>query len=201
MNTRARRVLKEFGLPVSRGRAIFYARRGGGRGAGARRAALGGEVADPCRRPRQGQVQGSRGRREGRRAPRQAPSRRSRPSPSEMLGHTLVTIQTGEAGKQVNRLYIEDGSDIESELYLSMLVDRADRPHRLRRLDGRRHGHRESRPRHAGEDPHLLRRSGDRRHAPSRPHSSPRRWASRAPSPRRPRTGHASSMPPSPRRT
>src|SRR6187431_2050536 len=43
----------------------------------------------------------------------------------EMLGNTLVTIQTGEAGKQVNRLYIEDGSDIESELYLSMLVDRA----------------------------------------------------------------------------
>jgi succinyl-CoA synthetase beta subunit len=41
-----------------------------------------------------------------------------------MLGKTLVTIQTGEAGKQVNRLYIEDGSDIESEFYLSMLVDR-----------------------------------------------------------------------------
>jgi succinyl-CoA synthetase beta subunit len=43
----------------------------------------------------------------------------------QMLGKTLVTIQTGEAGKQVNRLYIEDGSDIESEFYLSMLVDRA----------------------------------------------------------------------------
>ena len=43
---------------------------------------------------------------------------------SEMLGHTLVTAQTGEAGKQVNRLYIEDGSDIEKEFYLSMLVDR-----------------------------------------------------------------------------
>src|SRR5215212_12068200 len=42
----------------------------------------------------------------------------------QMLGKTLVTIQTGEAGKQVNRLYIEDGSDIESEFYLSMLVDR-----------------------------------------------------------------------------
>src|SRR3954464_123192 len=33
----------------------------------------------------------------------------------QMLGRTLVTIQTGDAGKQVNRLYIEDGSDIESE--------------------------------------------------------------------------------------
>jgi succinyl-CoA synthetase beta subunit len=43
---------------------------------------------------------------------------------SEMLGHTLVTKQTGPSGKQVNRLYIEDGSDIEKEFYLSMLVDR-----------------------------------------------------------------------------
>jgi succinyl-CoA synthetase beta subunit len=43
----------------------------------------------------------------------------------EMLGNTLVTVQTGEAGKQVNRLYIEDGSDIEKEFYLSALVDRA----------------------------------------------------------------------------
>jgi succinyl-CoA synthetase beta subunit len=42
----------------------------------------------------------------------------------EMLGNTLVTIQTGPSGKQVNRLYIEDGSDIEKEFYLSMLVDR-----------------------------------------------------------------------------
>jgi succinyl-CoA synthetase beta subunit len=41
-----------------------------------------------------------------------------------MLGHTLVTNQTGPAGKQVNRLYIEDGADIEKELYLSLLVDR-----------------------------------------------------------------------------
>ena len=42
----------------------------------------------------------------------------------EMLGNTLVTIQTGPAGKQVNRLYIEDGSDIEKEFYFSILVDR-----------------------------------------------------------------------------
>jgi len=42
----------------------------------------------------------------------------------EMLGNTLVTVQTGPAGKQVNRLYIEDGSDIEKEFYLSALVDR-----------------------------------------------------------------------------
>jgi len=42
----------------------------------------------------------------------------------QMLGSTLVTIQTGPAGKQVNRLYIEDGSDIAKEFYLSALVDR-----------------------------------------------------------------------------
>ncbi|MBR2120064.1 MAG: succinate--CoA ligase subunit beta, partial [Afipia sp.] len=42
----------------------------------------------------------------------------------QMLGATLVTIQTGPAGKQVNRLYLEDGSDIEKEFYLSLLVDR-----------------------------------------------------------------------------
>jgi succinyl-CoA synthetase beta subunit len=43
---------------------------------------------------------------------------------AEMLGNTLVTIQTGDAGKQVNRLYVTDGVDIAKEYYLSMLVDR-----------------------------------------------------------------------------
>ena len=42
----------------------------------------------------------------------------------EMLGNTLVTIQTGEHGKQVNRLYITDGADIAKEIYLALLVDR-----------------------------------------------------------------------------
>ncbi|MBO6795617.1 ADP-forming succinate--CoA ligase subunit beta [Maricaulis sp.] len=42
----------------------------------------------------------------------------------EMLGNTLVTHQTGPDGKQVNRLYIEDGADIETELYCSLLVNR-----------------------------------------------------------------------------
>jgi succinyl-CoA synthetase beta subunit len=41
-----------------------------------------------------------------------------------MLGRTLVTHQTGPTGKQVNRIYIEDGSDIERELYLALLIDR-----------------------------------------------------------------------------
>ena len=43
----------------------------------------------------------------------------------QMLGATLVTLQTGEAGRQVNRLYFEDGAAIEKEFYLSMLIDRA----------------------------------------------------------------------------
>ena len=42
----------------------------------------------------------------------------------KMLGRTLVTHQTGPAGKVVNRIYIEDGSGIERELYLALLVDR-----------------------------------------------------------------------------
>ncbi|MEO0720321.1 MAG: ADP-forming succinate--CoA ligase subunit beta, partial [Pseudomonadota bacterium] len=42
----------------------------------------------------------------------------------QMLGKTLVTHQTGPAGKTVGRVYIEEGSDIQRELYLSLLVDR-----------------------------------------------------------------------------
>jgi succinyl-CoA synthetase beta subunit len=41
-----------------------------------------------------------------------------------MLGRTLITKQTGPAGKQVNRVYIEDGSEIKNEFYLAILVDR-----------------------------------------------------------------------------
>src|SRR3954464_7955530 len=43
---------------------------------------------------------------------------------AEMLGKTLVTIQTGPHGKQVQRLYITDGVDIAKEFYLALLVDR-----------------------------------------------------------------------------
>ncbi|PCH93748.1 MAG: ADP-forming succinate--CoA ligase subunit beta, partial [Rhodobacteraceae bacterium] len=42
----------------------------------------------------------------------------------KMLGRTLVTHQTGPAGKVVNRVYLEDGSEIEKELYLAVLLDR-----------------------------------------------------------------------------
>jgi succinyl-CoA synthetase beta subunit len=42
----------------------------------------------------------------------------------QMLGNTLVTAQTGPVGKQVNRVYVEEGAEIAKEFYLSMLVDR-----------------------------------------------------------------------------
>ena len=47
-----------------------------------------------------------------------------RTNAAEMLGKTLVTVQTGAAGKQVQRLYITDGVDIAKEYYLALLVDR-----------------------------------------------------------------------------
>jgi succinyl-CoA synthetase beta subunit len=47
-----------------------------------------------------------------------------RSNAQEMLGNTLVTIQTGDEGKQVNRLYVTDGVDIAKEYYLAILVDR-----------------------------------------------------------------------------
>jgi succinyl-CoA synthetase beta subunit len=46
-------------------------------------------------------------------------------SAAEMLGHILVTKQTGPEGKEVNRVYVEEGCDIARELYLGMLIDRA----------------------------------------------------------------------------
>jgi succinyl-CoA synthetase beta subunit len=48
-----------------------------------------------------------------------------RAAATDMLGNTLVTIQTGPHGKQVNRLYVTDGVDIAKEFYLAFLVDRA----------------------------------------------------------------------------
>ena len=116
-------VLKEFGVPVSNGRAIFKADEAeaaakelggplwvvksqihaGGRGKGKFKEASAGEKGGVRLAKSIDEVKKFAG---------------------EMLGATLVTIQTGPAGKQVNRLYIEDGSDISKEFYLSMLVDR-----------------------------------------------------------------------------
>jgi succinyl-CoA synthetase beta subunit len=69
-------------------------------------------------------------------------------SAAEMLGRVLVTHQTGPKGKQVNRLYIEEGAAIAKEFYLSRDLDGFGG-----RLDRRRHGHRGRGPRHARKDP------------------------------------------------
>ena len=120
----AKAVLKEFGVPVSKGVPVFKADEAeaaakqlpgplwvvksqihaGGRGKGKFKESAAGE---------KGGVRLAKSIDEVKQFAR------------EMLGNTLVTIQTGAAGKQVNRLYIEDGSDIEKEFYLSALVDRA----------------------------------------------------------------------------
>jgi len=119
----AKAVLKEFGVPVSRGVAILKASEAeaaakdlggplwvvksqihaGGRGKGKFKEAAAGD---------KGVVRLAKSIDE------------VKTFAQQMLGNTLVTIQTGPAGKQVNRLYIEDGSDIEKEFYLSILVDR-----------------------------------------------------------------------------
>ncbi len=119
----AKSVLKGFGCPISNGKAIFSASEAetaakelggslwvvksqihaGGRGKGKFKEAAAGE---------KGGVRLAKSVEE------------VKTFAHQMLGNTLVTVQTGPAGKQVNRLYIESGSDIEKEFYLSMLVDR-----------------------------------------------------------------------------
>ncbi len=120
----AKAILKEFGVPVSRGVAIHSA-------AEARKAAeeLGGPVwvvksqIHAGGRGKGKFKEAAAGEKGGVRVAKSIDEveRFSR----EMLGNTLVTVQTGPAGRSVGRLYIEDGADIDKELYLSALVDRA----------------------------------------------------------------------------
>ncbi|AWN40853.1 ADP-forming succinate--CoA ligase subunit beta [Methylobacterium durans] len=120
----AKGVLREFGVPVSRGVAIFDA----SEAEGAARE-LGGPVwvvksqihaGGRGKGSFQGAAPGAKG---GVRVSKSAEEVVQ--NAREMLGQTLVTVQTGPAGKQVNRLYIEEGAQIAAEFYLSMLVDRA----------------------------------------------------------------------------
>ncbi|GEP08521.1 ADP-forming succinate--CoA ligase subunit beta [Methylobacterium gnaphalii] len=119
----AKAVLREFGLPVSRGVAIFKPEE-----AEAAAKELGGPVWVV-----KSQIHaGGRGKGTFKGAPEGAKGGvrvtksidEVKQYAGEMLGQTLVTIQTGPAGKQVNRLYIEEGAQIAAEFYLSMLVDR-----------------------------------------------------------------------------
>ena len=120
----AKQLLKSFGAPVSEGRAVLNA---------AEAEAAAAELPGPLYVVKAQIHAGGRGK--GKFVEPEAGEKggvRLAQSPAEaaeftrqMLGNTLVTKQTGPAGKQVNRIYIEDGSDIETELYLSALVDRA----------------------------------------------------------------------------
>ncbi len=120
----AKAVLKEFGVPVSNGRAIMQASE-----AEAAAKALGGPlwvVKSQIHAGGRGKgkfKEAAAGEKGGVRLAKSIDEVKQ--FASQMLGNTLVTIQTGPHGKQVNRLYIEDGSDIAKEFYLSMLVDRA----------------------------------------------------------------------------
>jgi succinyl-CoA synthetase beta subunit len=120
----AKAVLKEFGVPVSEGRAIMQAS-----DAEAAATALGGPiwvVKSQIHAGGRGKgkfKEAAAGDKGGVRVAKSIDEVKA--YSAQMLGNTLVTIQTGPNGKQVNRLYIEDGSDIAKEFYLSMLVDRA----------------------------------------------------------------------------
>ena len=120
----AKAVLKAFGVPVSEGRAIMQASE-----AEAAATALGGPiwvVKSQIHAGGRGKgkfKEAAAGDKGGVRVAKSIDEVKA--YSAQMLGNTLVTIQTGPNGKQVNRLYIEDGSDIAKEFYLSMLVDRA----------------------------------------------------------------------------
>ncbi|MEL7465658.1 MAG: ADP-forming succinate--CoA ligase subunit beta [Pseudomonadota bacterium] len=119
----AKQLLKEYGAPVSDGRAVTRAEEAK-TAAGALDGPIwvvkaqihaGGRGKGSFKEPEAGEAGGVRIAKSVEEANDFA---------TQMLGRTLVTHQTGPAGKQVNRIYIEDGSDIETELYLALLVDR-----------------------------------------------------------------------------
>jgi succinyl-CoA synthetase beta subunit len=119
----AKALLKEFGVPISRGVPIFKA---------AEAEAAAKELGGPVWVVKSQIHAGGRGKGKFKEASagdkggvRLAKSiDEVKAFAQQMLGATLVTTQTGAAGKQVNRLYIEEGADIAKEFYLSALVDR-----------------------------------------------------------------------------
>jgi succinyl-CoA synthetase beta subunit len=120
----AKVVLKEFGVPVSRGVAIFKPSE-----AGAAARELGGPLWVVKSQIHAGGR--GKGKFKEKEAGEEGGVRLARSVAeveayaAQMLGKTLVTAQTGPAGKQVNRLYLEQGANIANEFYLSLLVDRA----------------------------------------------------------------------------
>ena len=110
----AKAVLREFGVPVPRGVAVFSVDE-------AVKAAQ--ELATPVVVVKAQIHAGGRGKAGGVKVVRSIDEVRK--EAERILGATLVTKQTGPKGKQVNRLYIEEGSMIDRELYLAALVDRS----------------------------------------------------------------------------
>ena len=119
----AKALLKDFGLPVARGVRLSSADE-----AGAAADELGGPVWVVKSQIHAGGRGKGRFKELGPEAAGGVRLARSRQQVAadvaEMLGSTLVTRQTGAAGKRVNLLYLEDGADIGRELYVSLLVDR-----------------------------------------------------------------------------
>ena len=138
----------------------------------AARPALGGEGADPCRRPRQGQVQGTGRRRQGRRAPRQVDRRGRRRTPRRCSATRWSPTRPARPASRSTASTSRTAPTSRGVLPLAAGRPR-DRPHRLRRLDRRRHGHRGRR-----------RTTRRRRSSPSRsirPPASCRTTAARSP--------------------
>ncbi|PZQ51515.1 MAG: ADP-forming succinate--CoA ligase subunit beta [Rhodovulum sulfidophilum] len=119
----AKQLLKEYGLPVSDGRIVLRAEE-----AKAAAGELGGPIwVVKAQIHAGGRGKGkfkeeSAGEKGGVRITKSVAE--AAEEAQKMLGRTLVTHQTGPVGKTVNRVYIEDGSDIARELYLALLVDR-----------------------------------------------------------------------------
>src|SRR5436190_22584211 len=109
----AKAVLREFGVPVPRGFPAFSIDE-------AVKAAT--ELATPVLVVKAQIHAGGRGKAGGVKVVRSVEDVRR--EATRLLGATLVTHQTGPRGKEVNRIYIEEGSSIARELYLSLLVDR-----------------------------------------------------------------------------
>jgi succinyl-CoA synthetase beta subunit len=119
----AKAVLREFGAPVSKGKPAFTPEEaiaaaeelGGSLWVVKSQIHAGGRGKGKFKEPSAGEKGGVRLARD---------IAEVKAFAGEMLGATLVTAQTGPSGKQVNRLYIEEGAAIDKEFYLSALVDR-----------------------------------------------------------------------------
>jgi succinyl-CoA synthetase beta subunit len=109
----AKAVLRDFGVPVPRGIAAFTAEEA---------AAAASELGGPVWVVKAQIHAGGRGKAGGVKVVKSIDDVRA--EAKRLIGSVLVTHQTGPHGKQVNRLYIEDGSLIDREFYLSALVDR-----------------------------------------------------------------------------